>query len=397
MALKTAWPILAWARTPVAPVGGALAQCALPDLTSPLIAALLQQSSLPAHAVDALVLGNALGANGNPARLAALAAGLPDNVAACTIDSQCCAGMDAITHACALLALGQAEVVLAGGAEAWSRAPLRLHRPRHTNEAPVAYERPAFAPAGRDPDMLDAAAQIAAAHGITRAAQDAWAVTSHAQALRYAQACAAAATSTSSPGGQAVVPIAACTHDTYPRALTLARAARMPAVRTGRSAAGADCSLSTIAIAPKADGAALLLLASPAACARWGLAPRAYWQGAVSLGAAPETPMLAAQQAVQALLQRQGLAVHALDVVELHDAFAAQALAFAQALGLPLAALNRQGGGLGRGHPIGASGAVAVVQVLGQLPLGGLGVGAIAGAGGLGCATLVRAAGGCRA
>ncbi|VUZ28951.1 putative acetyl-CoA acyltransferase, partial [uncultured Comamonas sp.] len=333
------WPILAWARTPVAFVGGALAQCAVSDLTTPLVTRLLQSVGVPAEAVNAVVLGNALGANGNPARLAALAAGLPDRVAAWTVDSQCCAGLDAVTHACGLLALGQAEVVIAGGAEAWSRAPIRLHRPRHAGEAAQAYERPAFAPAPRDRDMLDAAAAIACEQTLTRAAQDAWAVASHARALAYV------------PGDE-VVPVAGLVRDAYPRTLTPARAARMPAVRPGTSARGVDCGLSTVAISPKADGAALLLLASPAACQRWNLHPRARWQAAVSLGAAPEAPMLAAQQAAQQLLHNQGLAVADVAVVELHDAFAAQALAFADALGLPLDAINRQGGGLARGHPI---------------------------------------------
>lgn len=101
--------------------------------------------------------------------------------------------------------------------------------------------------------------------------------------------------------------------------------------------------------------------------------------------------MLAAQQAAQQLLHDQGLAATDVEVVELHDAFAAQALAFADALGLPLEAINRQGGGLARGHPIGASGAIALVQALAQLQPGQRALAAIAGAGGLGSATLVRA------
>lgn len=240
------------------------------------------------------------------------------------------------------------------------------------------YERPAFAPPERDRDMLDAAAAIASAQAHTRLAQDAWAMASHARAVAAV------------PGPE-VVPLAGVRRDAYPRPLTPARVARMPAVRPGRSPAGDDCSLSTVAISPKADGAALLLLASPAACQRWHLHPRAHWVGAVSVGAAPETPMLAAQQAVQQLLQRRGLTVADLDVLELHDAFAAQALAFAAEVPWPLQALNRQGGGLARGHPIGASGAIALVQALAQLQPGQTGLAAIAGAGGLGSATLVRA------
>ena len=240
MALNTGWPIIGWARTPVAPVGGALAACPPHALGTPLVQHLLAQAGLPASAVDAVVLGNALGAGGNPARLLALAAGLPERTPALTVDTQCCAGMDAVTHACALLALGQAQVVLAGGAEAWSRAPLRLHRPQASGQVPQPYEQPAFAPwPERDPDMLDAAADLAAAHALPRSVQDAYALHSHAQALQHRATQHAE-----------IVPIAALAQDAYPRALTPARAARMPAVRQRSSPQGQDCSLSTLAVSP---------------------------------------------------------------------------------------------------------------------------------------------------
>ena len=187
MALNAGWPIIGWARTPVAPVGGALRHCHPHDLGAPLVRHLLAQAGLPADAVDAVVLGNALGAGGNPARLLALAAGLPERTQALTVDTQCCAGMDAVTQACGLLALGQAQVVLAGGAEAWSRAPIRMHRTGGT-EAPQPYEQPAFTPwPTRDPDMLDAAADTAAQQALARSAQDAYALHSHAQAFRGAR------------------------------------------------------------------------------------------------------------------------------------------------------------------------------------------------------------------
>ena len=193
------------------------------------------------------------------------------------------------------------------------------------------------------------------------------------------------------------MPVAGLAHDAYPRALTPARAARMPAVRQRTSAQGLDCSLSPLAIAPKADGAALLLLAHPAACRRWGLRPRAAWRDACTLGGAPEAPMLCAQQAALALLRRHALAPAALGAVELHDAFAAQGLAFAAALGLPWQALSAEGSGLARGHPIGASGAIALVRALARRAAvaatqpQALALACVAGAGGLGSATLLGA------
>ena len=376
---RAPFAILAWARTPVAPVGGALSRCQPHDLAAPLLARLLAGAGLPADAVDAVVLGNALGAGGNPARMLALAAGLPERTPALTVDTQCCAGLDAITHACGLLALGQAQIVVAGGAEAWSRAPLRHHRPTAAGAAPVPYERPAFAPwPGRDPDMLHAAADWARCHGVTRAAQDAWAVESHARATAAQDAMA----------GE-IVPLHGLAHDAYPRARLAA--ARMPAV-----AGEGECAIGAAAVSPRADGAALLLLATREACARLGLRPRALWHGGVAVGGAPEAPMLCAAQAARAAQARSGWALDGLDALELHDAFAAQAIAFCGELGLPPGAINRQGGGLARGHPIGASGAITLVRVLAQLQCapgttgtGPRGMACIAGAGGLGAAAWV--------
>lgn len=381
-----AMPILAWARTPVAPVGGALAGCQPHELAAPLVARLLRDAGLAPSAVEAVVLGNALGAGGNPARVLALAAGLPEQVPAITLDSQCCAGLDAITHACGLLALGQAQVVIAGGAEAWSRAPLRMHRPADGG-APVAYEQPSFTPwPERDPDMLQAALDGARRLGLPRAAQDGYAIASHARALAARERLAAE-----------IVPINGLAHDAYPRALRAERVARMPAVAAGRAGDGMDCSLSTVAVSPRADGAALLLLASRQACERLDVRARAHWCGSASVGGAPDLPMLCAVDAARAAVRRSGWCLDEIDALELHDAFAAQGLAFWDALGLSPAAINAGGGGLARGHPIGASGAIALVRVLAQLsamPGAGprRGMACIAGAGGLGTATWVEAA-----
>lgn len=382
--------IPAWARCAVAPLGGALGQCAPHELAAPVVQGLLRRAGLPSQAVDAVVAGNALGAGGNPARLVALAAGLPERVATYSVDTQCCAGLDAVALGVGLIASGQAELVVAGGVEAWSRAPIRQHRPRHPGDAPVPFDRPAFAPEPwRDPDMLWSAAQHALVQGVTRAAQDAYALQSHARALQHQAQLA-----------DEIVPVAGVAHDLYPRALDPSRMARLPAVVKRRElglplAEGEpDTSLSALTISAKADGAAFVLLASPAACQRWGLRPRTAWVGHASMGGDPATPLVMAAQAALALLRRQGVLADALHTIELHDAFAVQGLQFAQALGLDPQRLNRRGGGLARGHPIGASAAVALVRALADLwrdgVAGDLGLCAVAGAGGLGSAALLR-------
>ena len=385
-------PILAWARSPVAPTGGALGQLHSHEIGAPLLQSLLAQTGLPPQAIDAVVLGNALGAGGNPARMLALAAGLPDNCAAHSIDTQCCSGLDAIAMAVGLLKSGQAQIVIAGGAEAWSRAPIRQTRPRHADELPQSYERPPFAPdPARDPDMLQSAADYACQHTYPRHAQESYALQSHNRAVAAQQSLRAE-----------ITPVAGQDHDSYPRTLTASRAARMPIVaHSAEDEKGELYGLSALTISAKADGAALLLLATPEACAQWQLQPRAQWLASASVGAAPETPMLAAIAATQKLLQRGAqalqqseLSAYDLSAVELHDAFAVQGLIFCEALGLQPEQINTQGGGLARGHPIGASGAIALVRCLAQLQtsgqLGALGMAAIAGAGGIGAATLVQ-------
>jgi len=393
-------PIIAWARSPVAPIGSALARLSPHELGRPLLLSLLQQSGLPAHAVDAVVIGNALGAGGNPARMLALATGLPDSCAAHTIDTQCCSGLDAVAMAVGLLQSGQAEVVIAGGVEAWSRAPIRQTRPLHPGEQAQGYERPPFAPdPERDPDMLQSAADYALTHGFSRSQQEQYALLSHSRALA-AQAQLA----------PEIVAVAGLEADAYPRALQPARAARMPVLARG-SHEGASTdeitahALSPLTVSAKADGAALVLLATPEACARWNLQPRAQWLASASVGAAPETPLLAAIAAAQMALARGSQALASpqlkaqdLSVIELHDAFAVQGLAFCAAMGLDPEQINSAGGGLARGHPIGASGAIALVRCLAQLeyqtqsstPKAALGLAAIAGAGGIGAATLVQ-------
>lgn len=385
--------IAGWARSAIAPHGGAFGDLAPHEIGAPVVRALLARAGVPAQAVDAVVVGNALGAGGNPARLVALAAGLPEASGAFSVDTQCCAGLDAVALAVGLLASGQASVVVAGGVEAWSRAPIRQHRPRRPGEPAVPYDRPAFAPdPGRDPDMLVSAARYALAGGHSREAQDAYALHCHGRALASRAELAAE-----------IVPLAGVDHDLYPRALSPARAARMPAAvkahALGDDVAGLlaqrpDCSVSPLGVSPKADGAAFVLLASTAGCERLGLRPRAEWVVGASVGMAPETPLLAAEAAAHQALQRAALPSTALRVVELHDAFAVQGLSFCRALSLDPQRLNRRGGGLARGHPIGASGAVALVRVLADLVLDGqakdAGLAAVAGAGGIGAAAIVR-------
>jgi acetyl-CoA C-acetyltransferase len=304
------------------------------------------------------------------------------------VDTQCCAGLDAIAMGVALIASGQAEVVVAGGVEAWSRAPIRMHRPLHTDEAAVAYERPAFAPhPDKDPDMLLSAARYAAHRGYTRAQQEAYAQQSHSRAVMGEPHIA-----------QEIVAVAGVAHDSYPRHIDSHRAARMPVVARTDAAAGDPpdaCALSALTISAQADGAAFVLLLSPKAAARLNHHAKATWVSNASIGAAPEFPLLAAELAAREALKRANFAhANAMRFIELHDAFAVQGLSFTERLGVTPECLNPLGGGLARGHPIGASAAIALVRLLANLERhntsGAHGLAAVAGAGGLGSAAVVR-------
>ena len=391
--------IAAWARSAVVPRGGAFKVLQSHELAGPVLKGLLARAGIDAAAVDAVVLGNVLGAGGNPARMLALHVGLPLHCAAYTVDTQCCAGLDAVAIGAALIASGQAHVVVAGGVEAWSTSPIRMHRPLYAHDLPVAYERPAFAPKPeQDPDMLLSAARYAAAQGYTRVEQEAYALQSHQRAVAHQDHMAAE-----------IVAVAGVTHDAYPRQMDAARAQRMPVVARSDQLAVKDANaqidadfygLTALTISAQADGAALVLLVSHAAAARFNFRPKAKWVASSSVGGAPEWPMLCAELAARQALLRAGIAdVSRLKHVELHDAFAVQGLSFSKGLGLEPTQLNQQGGGLARGHPIGASGAIALVRLLADLSLGQaklreanseFGLVAVAGAGGLGSAAVVQ-------
>ncbi|QIL68937.1 thiolase family protein [Diaphorobacter sp. HDW4B] len=382
--------IVSWARSAIAPKGGAFNALLPHEIAAPVLQTLLARTHLHGDQIDAVVLGNAMGAGGNPARMTALAAGLPQTCAAISVDSQCCAGLDAVGMAIGLIASGQAEFVIAGGVEAWSRAPIRQTRPLLATELPTAYERPAFAPdPAQDPDLLEAASEHAFARQFSRAQQDAYALLSHERALRAQQSSML----------HDLITMADCDRDMYPRHIDPARAARMPVIAHARADEARRFGLSALTVSAKADGAAMVLLASDRACQRAGISAPALWLASASIGGDSRMPLTAAATAAKAVLHRHGnRQASDMHAIELHDAFAAQGLSFCEDLGLQPEDINTLGGGLARGHPIGASGAVALVSLLNTLQLQQMtdsttpriGLAAIAGAGGLGSACMVQ-------
>lgn len=380
--------IVAARRTAVCPRGGALAALQADELAAPVLAELLEDAGIAPEKVDRVILGNALYGGGNPARLAALRAGLPASIPALTIDTQCCSGLDAILLGASLIEAGAADCVIAGGTESFSRAPIRMRRPPVPEERPVAYTRPAFAPPPfADPDLSEAAAELAAMRGMNRQAQAEFAVASHDSARR-----AGALWQARLAGQSAGLP----DRDGFTRNLSLKGALRAP-ILTG----DAETGLSAATIACEADGAAAVLMMSSEAIGST-IRPALTVAGGLSLGGDPAMPALAPVAAAEELMNRLGFASGDLAAVEVMEAYAVQAMVTAAALALDPARLNLLGGALARGHPIGASGAILAVHLFERLavpetpaetPREGTadhGLAVIAAAGGLGTALVIE-------
>ena len=360
--------IIAACRSAVVPRGGAFAALSLDQLGAPVLRAALSQAGIELAQVDEVIISNALGGGGNPARLIALAAGLPEHIAGLSIDRQCAGGLDALLLAKAMVESGAANVVVAGGVESYSRRPLRLHtfadgRPSEP------YEQPPFAPwPDRDPDMADAADGLATAYGINRAEQDAWAVQSHAKARA------------TKPSSDEIIPIMGQHTDPFTRNMTPALTARATVVSGTITAAN---------IAVAADAAAFCVVVSGRIAKQLGT------QGITLLGGAtkgdkPELPGIAPIAAINAAFTKTGLSEKAITQAEVMEAFAVQAIACVQGANLDPTCVNIGGGALARGHPIGASGTINAVRLYHELrKTGGTGLATIAAAGGIATALIL--------
>ncbi|WNV76891.1 thiolase family protein [Geodermatophilus sp. DSM 44513] len=372
-------PVLVAARrTPIGTAGRSLAALTAAGLAAPVVAALageLRQQGVPD--VTEVVLGNCTGPGGDVARVAALQAGLPVTVPGLTVDRQCGSGLAAVVLAVSVLR-GEPGAVLAGGVESASTAPWRFWPPAPGGE-PARYERAPFAPAALgDPDMGPAADLLAADLGITREDQDAYAARSHARA---------AANQAAGGFDAEVVPVAGVTRDERPRpGLTTQRLARLrPAFRPdGTVTAGNACGVN--------DGAALVAVVDAATHRRLGV-PGLRVLATATAGVDPNRPGLGIVPATRLALDRAGLTLDDVDVVEFTEAFAGQVLACCRELGLDPARVCPEGGALALGHPWGASGAVLAVRLFAQLvhrPGGRYGLAAVAVGGGQGVAVVVE-------
>jgi len=316
-------------------------------------------------AIDDVIMGCANQAgedNRNVARMAALLAGLPESVAGVTVNRLCGSGLDAVAMAARTIKAGEANVILAGGVESMTRAPMVMPK------ADTAFSRKAeiydttigwrfvnhnIKESFGVESMPETAENVAEDFGISRQDQDAFAQRSQ---LRAAAAIA------SGRFAREITPITLQQRrgnsivfdtDEHPRATPLEKLATLatPFRQNGSVTAGNASGIN--------DGAAALIIASEAAVAKYGLTPMAKITGTAVAGVAPRIMGIGPAPATQKLLTRLGLKISSIDVIELNEAFAAQSLAVMRELGLPDDAdhVNPNGGAIALGHPLGMSGA----------------------------------------
>ena len=363
-------------RTPIGRYGGALSSVRADDLAAlPIRALIARNPGVDWDEVDDVIFGCANQAgedNRNVARMAGLLAGLPDTVGGVTLNRLCGSGLDAIAIAARAIRAGEAELVIAGGVESMSRAPFVMPK------ADTAFARNAAvhdttigwrfvnqrikAEYGID-SMPETAENVAHDYRVSRADQDAFAERSQARALK-AQA--------NGRLGSEIVPVevdqgrkgtVTVSADEHPRETSLEALARLrPIVRpdgtvTAGNASGVN------------DGAAALIVASEQAAARFGLTPRARVVGTATAGVPPRIMGIGPAPASEKLLARTGLKMADIGVIELNEAFAAQALAVLRLLGLPDDAehVNPNGGAIALGHPLGMSGARLALTAVEEL------------------------------
>ncbi|MBP1634496.1 MAG: 3-oxoadipyl-CoA thiolase [Acidobacteria bacterium] len=353
-------------RTPFGRHGGALARVRTDDLAAFPIRTLIQR--LPAvdwAAVDEVILGCANQAgedNRNVARMALLLAGLPPEVPGVTVNRLCASGLEAIGQGARAIACGEADLVVAGGVESMSRAPLVINKAdaafskdQRLEDSTIGWRfvNPAMQAQYGTDSMPQTAENLAAERCIAREDQDAYAFRSQqrAEAARQEGRLAEEIAPIDVPAGREAKRVS---EDEHPRpATSLEQLAKLkPLLGPGTTITAGNASGVN-------DGACGLLLASAPAAERYGLEPIVRVGGMASAGVPPRIMGVGPVAAIKRLLERERLALADADVIEINEAFAAQVLACTRALGLRDEAelVNPNGGAIAFGHPLGASGA----------------------------------------
>jgi 3-oxoadipyl-CoA thiolase len=362
-------------RTPIGRYGGALRDVRPDDLAAQVVQSLVQRSALDPHVIEDVVMGcsNQAGEdNRNVARMAVLLAGLPDEVPGQTVNRLCGSGMQAVHAAAHAIAQGDGDVYLAGGVESMTRAPFVLGKPAQAfprgamplQDTTIGWRFPNPRLEERFPlySMGETAENVAERYGISREAQDAFALESQARA---------AAAQREGRFAEEIVPVvlpqrrggpAQVDTDEHPRPGTTMEALAQlpPAFRPGGTVTAGNSSGIN-------DGAAGLVLASAEWAEREGHRPLARIVATAVAGVDPSYMGIGPVPATRKALLRAGKALADMEVIELNEAFAAQVLACVRDLEIDPARLNPNGGAIALGHPIGASGARILVTLVHEM------------------------------
>jgi 3-oxoadipyl-CoA thiolase len=354
--------ILSAVRTPVGRYGGALAGVRPDDLAALAISAAVERAGVPPEQIEDVYFGAANQAgedNRNVARMAALLAGLPEEVAGVTVNRLCASGLSAVIGACHAIRAGDGELFVAGGVESMSRAPLVMAKSGNGDQTVWdttlgwRFPNPRMESMFPLESMGETGENVAERWSISREEQDAFALESH---RRWAAADEAGRFA------EELVPVGDVDRDEHPRPDTNADklAALTPAFREGGSLTAGNSSGIN-------DGAAALVVASEEMAEQLGSRPFGRFVGSAVAGVDPQVMGIGPVPAVRKLLERAGLAVDDLDLVELNEAFASQSLQVIRELGLDPERVNVNGGAIAIGHPLGMSGARLVVSLLHEL------------------------------
>jgi acetyl-CoA C-acetyltransferase len=355
--------ILSGVRTPIGRRGGALSGIRPDDLAATVIAAAVERAGVSPAEIEDVYFGAANQAgedNRNVARMAVLLAGLPESVAGVTLNRLCASGLSAVVAAAHAIAAGDGDLFVAGGVESMSRAPLVRSRPEvedddeeYDTQLGWRFPNPRLAEMFPLESMGETGENVAERWSVSREDQDADA---HRSQQRWAAAAEAGRFD------DELVPVEGVTRDEHPRPDTNAEklAALKPVFREGGTVTAGNASGVN-------DGAAALVIASEERAKALGAEPLGRFVGSAVAGVDPRVMGIGPIPAVRKLLERTGVSVDELDLVELNEAFASQSLAVIRELGLDPEKVNVNGGAIALGHPLGMSGARLVVSLLHEL------------------------------
>jgi 3-oxoadipyl-CoA thiolase len=358
--------VLSAVRTPVGRYGGALAGERPDDLAATVIAEAVSRAGVPADEIEDVYFGAANQAgedNRNVARMAALLAGLPESVAGVTVNRLCASGLSAVVSASHAVVAGDGDLFVAGGVESMTRAPLvtaksetaypRGNRTIWDTTLGWRFPNPRMEEMFPLESMGETGENVAERYGISREEQDDFGLRSH---RRWTEA------TDEGRFDDELVPVGDFVRDEHPRPDTSAQrlATLKPAFREGGTVTAGNSSGIN-------DGAAALVIASEERAQALGVEPLGAFVGSAVAGVDPRVMGIGPVPAVKKLLQRAGIDVADLDLVELNEAFASQSLVVIRELGLDPERVNVNGGAIAIGHPLGMSGARLVVTLLHEL------------------------------